>query len=89
MNVLLDHLLETQSSTGPKKAIAVDQINEIKLPIEAWMFIGWSSEPLTARSLWPCQIKTNAGGHLIGLYVAAVTKRETIGATTSFPMYCL
>lgn len=40
MNVLLDHLLETQSSTGPKKAIAVDQINEIELPIEAWMFIG-------------------------------------------------
>ena len=32
--------LNTQSSTGPKKTIAVDLINEIKLPMEAWMFIG-------------------------------------------------
>jgi hypothetical protein len=39
MNVLLGQL-DTQSSTGPKKTIAVDPINEIKLPIEAWMFIG-------------------------------------------------
>lgn len=39
MNVLLGQL-DTQSSTGPKKTIAVDSINEMKLPIEAWMFIG-------------------------------------------------
>ena len=39
MNVLLSQF-ETQSSTGPKRAIAVDPINERKFPIEAWMFIG-------------------------------------------------
>jgi macrolide transport system ATP-binding/permease protein len=39
MNVLLGQL-DTQSSTGPKITIAVDPINEKKLPIEAWMFIG-------------------------------------------------
>jgi len=39
MNVLLGQL-DTQSSTGPKRTIAVDLLNEIKLPIEAWMFIG-------------------------------------------------
>ena len=39
MNVLLGQL-DTQSSTGPKKTIAVDPINEMKFPIEAWMFIG-------------------------------------------------
>lgn len=39
MNVLLGQL-DTQSSTDPKKTIAVDPINEIKLAIEAWMFIG-------------------------------------------------
>ena len=39
MNVLLGQL-DTQSSTGPKQTIAVDPINEIKFPIEAWMFIG-------------------------------------------------
>ena len=39
MNVLLGQL-DTQSSTDPKKTIAVDPINELKVPIEAWMFIG-------------------------------------------------
>ncbi len=39
MNVLLGQL-DTQSSTDPKKSIAVDLINELKFPIEAWMFIG-------------------------------------------------
>jgi predicted permease len=39
MNALLGQL-DTQSSTGPKKTIAVDPINEMKLPIEAWMLIG-------------------------------------------------
>ena len=39
MNVLLGQL-DTQSSTGPKKTIAVDPINDLKVPIEAWMFIG-------------------------------------------------
>jgi predicted permease len=39
MNVLLGQF-DTQSSTGPKKTIAVDPINDIKFPIEAWMFIG-------------------------------------------------
>src|SRR5829696_5944464 len=40
MNVLLGRLLDTQSSTGPKKTIAVDPINDMKVPIEAWMLIG-------------------------------------------------
>ncbi len=39
MNVLLGQF-DTQSSTGPKKTIAVDPINDLKVPIEAWMFIG-------------------------------------------------
>jgi predicted permease len=39
MNVLLGQF-DTQSSTDPKRAIAVDPINEMKLPIEAWMLIG-------------------------------------------------
>src|SRR5215216_7921632 len=39
MNVLLGRF-DTQSSTGPKETIAVDLINEMKLPIEAWMLIG-------------------------------------------------
>jgi predicted permease len=39
INVLLGQL-DTQSSTDPKKTIAVDPINELKVPIEAWMFIG-------------------------------------------------
>src|SRR6185369_4512652 len=39
MNVLLSQF-ETQSSTSPKRTIAVDLINERKFPIEAWMFIG-------------------------------------------------
>ena len=38
MNVMLGQL-DTQSSTEPKKTIAVDLINELKFPIEAWMFI--------------------------------------------------
>ena len=38
MNVLLGQL-DTQSSTGPKQMIAVDPINDLKVPIEAWMFI--------------------------------------------------
>jgi predicted permease len=39
MNVLLGQL-DTQPGTGPQKSIAVDPINELKVPIEAWMFIG-------------------------------------------------
>ncbi len=39
MNVLLGQV-DTQSSTDPKKTIAVDLINELKFPIEAWMLIG-------------------------------------------------
>jgi predicted permease len=39
MNILLGHLV-TQSSTGPKQTIAVDPINDMKFPIEAWMLIG-------------------------------------------------
>lgn len=39
MNVLLGQL-DTQTTAGPKPTIAVDLINEIKFPIEAWMFIG-------------------------------------------------
>ena len=39
MNVLLGQF-DTQSSTDPKKTIAVDPINDLKFPIEAWMFIG-------------------------------------------------
>lgn len=38
MNVMLGQL-DTQSSTEPKKTIAVDLINELNFPIEAWMFI--------------------------------------------------
>ncbi|HET6978989.1 MAG TPA: hypothetical protein VFI24_21835 [Pyrinomonadaceae bacterium] len=36
MNVLLGQL-ETQSSTGPKKTIAVDPINEHKFPIACYL----------------------------------------------------
>ncbi|HKG80538.1 MAG TPA: ABC transporter permease, partial [Pyrinomonadaceae bacterium] len=39
MNALLGQF-DTQSSTGPKKTIAVEPINDLKVPIEAWMFIG-------------------------------------------------
>ncbi len=39
MNVLWGQL-DTQSSAGPKQTIAVDPINDLKVPIEAWMFIG-------------------------------------------------
>jgi len=39
MNILLSQF-DTQSNTDPKRTIAVDPINEMKLPIEAWMFIG-------------------------------------------------
>src|SRR5215216_276375 len=39
MNILLGQF-DTQSSTGPKKTIAVDPINDMKVPIEAWMFVG-------------------------------------------------
>jgi predicted permease len=39
MNLLLGQFF-TQSSTGPKQTIAVDLINELKFPIEAWMLIG-------------------------------------------------
>ena len=39
MNVLWGQL-DTQSSTSPKQTVAVDLINELKVPIEAWMFIG-------------------------------------------------
>ncbi|HET7286260.1 MAG TPA: ABC transporter permease, partial [Pyrinomonadaceae bacterium] len=39
MNVLLSQF-DIQSSTGPKKTIAVDPINDMKVPIEAWMLIG-------------------------------------------------
>lgn len=39
MNVLLGHL-DTSSSTGPKTTIAVDPINDMKLPLEAWMLVG-------------------------------------------------
>src|SRR5215212_6257608 len=38
MNGLLGQF-DTQSSLGPKKTIAVDPINELKVPIEAWMLI--------------------------------------------------
>jgi predicted permease len=38
MNVLSGQF-ETQSSTGPKRTIAVDPINDLKVPIQAWMFI--------------------------------------------------
>ncbi|HEU4768901.1 MAG TPA: ABC transporter permease, partial [Pyrinomonadaceae bacterium] len=38
MNILLGQF-DTQSSTGPKKTIAVDPINDRNVPIEAWMFI--------------------------------------------------
>jgi len=39
MNVLLGRF-QTQSSTDPKRTIAVDPINDLKVPIEAWMLIG-------------------------------------------------
>ncbi len=39
MNVLLSQF-HIQSATDPKRAIAVDPINDLKVPIEAWMFIG-------------------------------------------------
>ena len=38
MNVLLGQF-DTQSSSAPKKTIAVEPINDLKVPIEAWMFI--------------------------------------------------
>lgn len=39
MNVLLGQL-DPQSSNDPKITIAVEPINEMNVPIEAWMFIG-------------------------------------------------
>jgi predicted permease len=39
MNVLLGRLV-TQSNTDQQRTIAVDPINEQKVPFEAWMFIG-------------------------------------------------
>jgi putative ABC transport system permease protein len=39
MNVLLGQF-NTQSSSDPKQTIAVDPINDLKVPIEAWMLIG-------------------------------------------------
>ncbi|HEX5602165.1 MAG TPA: ABC transporter permease [Pyrinomonadaceae bacterium] len=39
MNVIWGQL-DTQSTTGPKQTVAVDPINDLKVPIEAWMFIG-------------------------------------------------
>lgn len=38
MNVLLGQF-DTRSSTDPKQTIAVDPINDLKVPIEAWVFI--------------------------------------------------
>src|SRR4051794_4663046 len=38
MNVLLGQF-DTRSSNDPKQTIAVDPINDLKVPIEAWMFI--------------------------------------------------
>ncbi|HSE22620.1 MAG TPA: ABC transporter permease [Pyrinomonadaceae bacterium] len=38
MNVLLGRF-DTRSSADPKQTIAVDPINDLKVPIEAWMFI--------------------------------------------------
>jgi ABC-type antimicrobial peptide transport system permease subunit len=40
MNVLLGQLDPPSTTEGPKRAIAVDPINDLKVPIEAWMFIG-------------------------------------------------
>ena len=43
MNVLLgqfDTQSTTELSTGPKKTIAVDPLNEMKIPIEGWMLMG-------------------------------------------------
>ena len=39
MNALLGQL-DTQFSTEPKKTIAVDPINDLKIPIEGWMLVG-------------------------------------------------
>ena len=39
MNALLGQF-DTQSTTGPKQTISVDPLNDLKVPIEAWMFIG-------------------------------------------------
>jgi predicted permease len=39
MNVLLGQL-DIPTSSGPKPTIAVDPINDLQFPIEAWMFIG-------------------------------------------------
>ena len=39
INTLLGQF-DSQSSTGPKKTVAIDPINDRKVPIEAWMFIG-------------------------------------------------
>ena len=38
MNILLSQF-QTQSASGAKQTIAVDPINELKVPIEAWMFV--------------------------------------------------
>jgi predicted permease len=39
MNVLLGRLI-TETGTGPKRTIAVDPINDLDVPLEAWVFIG-------------------------------------------------
>ncbi|HYV11552.1 MAG TPA: ABC transporter permease [Pyrinomonadaceae bacterium] len=39
MNMLLGQF-DTQSSIGPKPTIAVDPINDLKIPIEGWMLVG-------------------------------------------------
>lgn len=39
MNILLGQF-DPQTSNDPKITVAVDPINEMKVPIEAWMFIG-------------------------------------------------
>ncbi|HET8783434.1 MAG TPA: ABC transporter permease [Pyrinomonadaceae bacterium] len=39
MSVLLGHLVPP-STTGPKTTIAVDPINDMKIPLEAWMLVG-------------------------------------------------
>ena len=39
MNVLLSQF-ETRSNTDPKRTIAVDPVNDLKVPFEAWLFIG-------------------------------------------------
>src|ERR1044072_2119099 len=72
MNVLLDQY-STQSSPGPKPAIAVDPINEIKVPIEAWMFIGMVLGATALILLIACLNLANT--HL----ARAIARRKEIG----------